>query len=186
MKPGLTYIREAICSRIKNWELLKVLIDGRVFLNRFIPVQDQEYPIISVFVLEEAPIDTSNQNPSPDERKLTFSIEIINFNHDRAVLEVLDRVSDEIENALTLDGLDEYLGQAPTVSLLKIEWLGNSLVYLEDTQDELVGVIMLFELEYQKLYQTGEMPPFQTAGTNWTARIKEGTVSAENIIELET
>ncbi|MDL2226550.1 hypothetical protein LJB86_02705 [Deltaproteobacteria bacterium OttesenSCG-928-M10] len=184
MKPLITLIREALAERLKQSEELAVFVAGRIYLNRFEAWDEGELTSIGVYVLSEEPI-SNDLNPSPDERKATFSVDIIT-REDPDMEERLDAIAALVERLYTLPALGEIIranGRPDT--LLKIDWLGNERGFVPEAELTLGANIMTFSLEYRRPYEDAELPPFLEGHTDWQARAPEGEVAAENTVNLD-
>jgi hypothetical protein len=181
MKSVFVQIGEAVQGALKSWPPLAGILGGRIYLDRFRPVEDQEYPIALFFVPKEERIET-DRHPEPDERRLTFGIEIFNTDPDGKL--AVFRAADEIERALILPRLDPYMESPKQAELLKIAWQETFLLVTEESLQEIVGAQMIFELEYEKLEAGEELPDFRVADTRWTA-VKDEELLAEDETKVD-
>ncbi len=184
MKPLVTLIRQALADRLRQSPEIAAFAGDRIFLNRFEAWGEAGLTTIGVYVISEEPLET-DISPPPDERRLTVTVEILS-REDAALEERLDQIADQVLRSYTLDPLGELVKAAGGPdTFLKIEWLGNDRGYLPEGEHTIGANIMAFSLEYQQPWADAELPPFETAATDWRAQTPEGEIEAENIVQLD-
>jgi hypothetical protein len=160
------------------------LVDGRVSLNNFIPDEGLKYPFIVIYILEETRVENSYK-PERDERKLSFSVEIMNKIDNGPIESILDDISDEIYEALSLEGLNSLLPDNFPAVLWKLSWESTQLAYGEEALGELVGQVQAWNLEYQVLDYDRDLPGFQVACSDWFARARGTVIEGSDETHLE-
>jgi hypothetical protein len=184
-KPAISRLREAIRQALLAWEPLASQVN-KVVLNQFDPLDDEDFPVISVFALEETPIENDYQ-PRRDERRFEFDLEILVIPKENEGPEALvDYLEEQVERALTLPALKKALRDSEDLKLWKINWLGSSMVYDGEVEDMLVGVIVNYSLEYQRWPVVDDLSDFEEAKIDWTVRAGDEGLEVEDIVELET
>lgn len=182
-KPLVTLIRESLVERLRQSEVLARIVDDRIFLNRFEAWDEGELSAVGVYALREEPI-ASNLNPSPDERKLTFSVDLLT-REDADTEERLDVMASEVETFYTLDPLGELIkAKGGPDTLLKIEWLDSERGFVPEAERTLGVNVMTFALEYQLPAERPTLDDFRQAHTDWKAESAEGELVAEDLLNL--
>lgn len=180
----VTLIRRALRDRLLEVEALRPLVGDRVYLNRFEAWDEAELTTVGVYALTEEPIE-NDKNPSPDERRLTFTVEILS-REDEDLEDRLDLMAALIEAAYTLPPLGRLIEAAGGQdTLLKIDWKGNERGYLPEAEVTLAANIMTFTLEYGVFPILAELPAFKLAAGDWTAQSPEGPLPVQSLAEME-
>jgi hypothetical protein len=140
-----------------------------------------ELPFIRMFAESEEKID-NDYSPRRDERKLTFTVELLS----PLSADLLEEMAEEVDKCFTVAKFNEFLENYDDIKFWSVAWTRSEIAAFENGERELMAFGLEFELEYQCFRRFDPLPDFTTAQTEWTAKFPGGELPAEDTTEMET
>jgi hypothetical protein len=174
MRPYLTILREAIKNRLASIPEIESLVGNRIYINRSEFWGEPELPVAGVYLYHVEPIE-NDLNPSPDERRASFTVEfIVNTGNLEETLDAVEEITHTIADIGLLDEKIVALG-GPKDQILQIDWTESELGYAPEASEILGALVVSLDIEYLQPKEAVESPDFLIAKTKFETTGHEGT-----------